>query len=113
MTSMDRDTKIQDELLKNDYGFFIDNMFWDDIQEVIYRDKKLLEKYCLYFYHRQNINIESLKRVIASLKDLKTLAHVFSSQFKNYRVAINESDDIATYNKCIDVNTVNFNFERI
>lgn len=103
MTSMNRDAKVQNYILKINSDFFIDVWFWEEIQAIVCSNTQLLTKYYPHFFESQKISIHLLNDMISNLNVLKNIAYKFNSEYKEYRAACNPTSDMQLYNQCVSM----------
>lgn len=103
MTSLDRDVTTQDMILNINATFEVKILFWDDIQNKLCSDIKLLKKYYPYFFDDSIIALECRNELISNANILKQQAENLSCNYSSYRVAYRYNDDVMVYNICVDM----------
>lgn len=103
MTSMNRDNKVQNDILKINSDFFIELWFWEEIQTSVCSNTQLLKKYYPHFFESQEISIDLLNDVIFNLNVLKNIACKFNNEYKEYRVGCDPNIDMQGYNQCVSI----------
>lgn len=103
MTAMNRDRRIQDNVMNINSTLKIELWFWEEIQEKVCNNLELLHKYYPHFFENTQIPVMVLNEMISNLTSLKDVAQNFHDHYGNYRVAYHQQDDIALYNQCAEM----------
>lgn len=103
MTSLERDVMTKNAVLNVNVSFKVEIMFWEDIQNILSSDVKLLKKYYPYYSLDDRIPVEYKNQLISIVNTLKWQAQAFRQNYSNYRVAYYYNNDILIYNQCVSM----------
>lgn len=99
MTALDRDVKIQNEVLQIDSTIKI--YFWEDIQKIICENTNILRTYYPSIYPPKNsISPKRLNKMIRDLNLLIENANTIHEDFYGYKPAYDCNNDCILYNIC-------------
>lgn len=102
MTSIDRDLNVQNYIENINSLFAIEICFWEDIQERVCSDDKLMEKYYPNFFKNPQIPVMEKNEIISNCNTLISMAHFFNEK-KDYQVAYHYENDVILYNHCVEM----------
>lgn len=112
MTSLDRDVDTQIWLTKITAPFKLQILFWEDIQDIICKNQSLLANYYPNIFG-EVFPTNERNSLISSAYNLKNTANLFNTDYREYKVAYYEENDISVYNLCVGMVNECFNIKRI
>lgn len=102
MTTLSRDTKIQDLIIQNEAPFGIDIFFWESIEEVICHNKNLLQTYYSdLFLH--DIPFDIRNKLISYANSIKACIEFLNNRLSYYQPSTDRSEDKKIYMCCVGI----------
>lgn len=102
MTTLSRDTKIQDLIIQNEAPFGIDIFFWESIEEIICHNKNLLQTYYSdLFLH--DIPFDIRNKLISYANSIKACIEFLNNRLSYYQPSTDRSEDKKIYMCCVGI----------
>lgn len=103
MTALDRDAKIQAFVSEYSAPFPVSVLFWDDIQDELCSNKKLLKKYYSHIDDDTEIPIKDRNDIIENAEAIKKAVKYIAQRCSSYSPGYNEQRDTDIYNICVQI----------
>lgn len=103
MTALDRDAKVQKFISEYSVPFPVSVLFWDDIQDKLCSNKRLLKKYYLHMDDDTEIPINDRNDITSNAEIIKEAVKYIAESCSSYSPGYNEAGDINIYNICLDI----------
>ena len=103
MTALKRDNKIQNYIFNFNPPFTVDVLFWEDIENELCNNLKLLSKYYPQFRSNNEISYKNRNQIIADLELIKKGVKYLGNNCSLYNLNANKQHYYNMYNICVDI----------
>ena len=103
MTALDRDAKIQEFVSEYSTPFPVSVLFWDDIQDELCSNKKLLKKYYPHIEDDTGIPIKDRNDIIENAETVKKAVKYIAERCLLYSPGYDARRDTDIYNICVQI----------